>query len=757
MKFVPIKNMTPLWRLFWLLSAVTLLLSLILARYFYNDVLEGKFRDLDQFNTLVKEGWVESRLFAQESVLKILSERLIEMDGIAHPARSMNLLDSLVKNSSNVIGIGVFDSMGNLIVSTHHSTQQFPNLRQNNATAETFLKALDRDHMVLGHTYYNAFFDKWILPLRLAFRTPTGEQYVVVSWYDAESGNALFHHDNIPDDITAAVISSDFVMLDYKVEYPRDTIFFQAPLPEAVVEQFNLRKLKGNERILQPYIDRDNHLRYISVTYIPKYEVYISLTRAHSEAIKGFYPIAVKIVVGALFFWSVLYLFFFYVAKKDKQAKATLEYQAKHDSVTGLMNRFAISQEIGIYIGKAKPFCLAFIDLDNFKTINDLYGHRTGDQVLIQVAKRLSTLLEKDIHCARFSGDEFALMIPYAPEKAARIYQHVLELIKLPIDLEYSALRISASMGVTVFPADSESSEELLRYADIALNHAKKQKDRFTFFDQEFHKKVERRSIIQELFKTALENDEFYVEYQPQIEAHTKSMVGVEALARWQSKELGEISPFEFIPIAEESGFIIPLGMYILEKACTATQAMWQRSNHHFKLSVNVSVRQLVEENFITNVSLLINKLKFPHEKLVLEITESIMIEESDKIIQKLQLLRDQDIGVSLDDFGTGYSSLSMISKLPISELKVDQSFIRDLLVDENHAHLSEIIIEIGRYLNLDVVAEGVEQQEHVDLLLTYGCNILQGYYFSKPLSIENLEKFIAESNVDNRKGTHHV
>jgi diguanylate cyclase len=745
MKFFSVKNISPLWRLFWLLSALTMLLSLILARSFYNDVLESKFRDLDQFNTLVKEGWVESRLFAQESVLKILSDRLIEMDGIAHPDRSMNLLDSLVKNSANVIGIGLFDSSGNLIVSTHHSKEKFPNLLQNDATAQTFLKSLDRDHMVLGHTYYNPFFDKWILPLRFAFRTATGKQYVVVSWYDAESGNALFHHDNIPHDITAAVISSDFVMLDYKVEYPRDTIFFQVPLPEAVVEQFNLRKLKGSERILQPYIDRDDHLRYISVTYIPKYQVYISLTRAHSEAIRGFYPVAVKIVLGAFFFWGVLYLFFFYVAKKEKQAQSTLEYQAKHDSVTGLMNRFAISQEIGICINRKKPFCLAFIDLDNFKTINDLYGHRTGDKVLIQVAKRLTTVLDKDIHCARFSGDEFALVIPYDAEKAARVYRHVLELIKLPFDLEYSSLRTSASMGVTVYPADSESSEELMRYADIALNQAKKQKDRFIFFDQEFHQKIERRSIIQELFKEALENDEFYVAYQPQIDAKTNTMVGVEALARWKSKELDEILPVEFIPIAEETGFIIPLGMYILEKACKATQAIWEGSSQDYKLSVNVSVRQLVEENFITKVSQLLNKLKFPKDKLVLEVTESIMIEESDKIIQKLQLLRDQSIGVSLDDFGTGFSSLSMISELPISELKVDQSFIRDLLVDENHAHLSEMIIEIGRYLKVDVVAEGVEEQAHVDLLTKYGCNILQGYYFSKPLTLEDLEEYIAK------------
>ncbi len=743
MKFVEIKNITPLWRLFWLLSFMTLVLSLALARYFYNDVLENKFRDLDQFNTLVKEGWVESRLFAQESVLKILSDRLVEIDGITHPERSMNLLDSLVKNTPNVIGIGLFDSSGKLVVSTHHGNEKFPNLIQNEATSATFLKTLNRDQMVLGHTYYNPFFDKWILPLRLAFRTPTGQQYVVVSWYDAESGNALFHHDNIPGDITSAVISSDFVMLDYKVEYPRDTVYFKAPLPEAVVEQFNLRKLKGNQRILQPYVDRDGNLRYISVTYIPRYEVYISLTRAHREAIRGFYPIAGKIALGTLLFWTVLYLFFFYVAKKEKQAQRVLEYQAKHDSVTGLMNRFAISQEIGIYIGKSKPFCLAFIDLDNFKTINDLYGHRTGDRVLVQIAKRLVSVLDKDIHCARFSGDEFALMIPYQPEKAARVYQHVLELIKLPIDLEYSALRISASMGVTVYPTDSENSEELLRYADIALNHAKKQKDRFTFFDQEFHQKVERRSTIQEMFKTALENEEFYLVYQPQIDAQTNAVTGVEALARWHSPQLGEIFPDEFIPIAEESGFIIPLGMYILQRACEETQAFWERCHSSFKLSVNVSVRQLVEERFISDISLLINKLKFPHAQLVLEVTESIMIEESDKIILKLQLLRDQGIGISLDDFGTGYSSLSMVSNLPISELKVDQSFIRDLLVDENHAHLSKIIIDIGRYLKVDIVAEGVEEQAHVDLLTQYGCHILQGYYFSKPLSLNDLENYI--------------
>ncbi len=748
MNLLAVKKIAPLWRLFWLLSIVTIALSLALASYFYHNVLENKFRDLDQLNTLVKDGWVESRLFAQESVLKILSERLIEIDGITHPDRSTNLLDSLVKNSANVIGVGLFDSRGNLIVSTRHSRVPFPNLLSNQATSATFLEALDSEHMVLGHVYYNPYFDKWILPLRYAFRTPQGESYVVTSWYDAESGNALFNHDNIPKDIACAVISSDFVMLDYKVVYPRDTVFYQAPLPESVIEQFNLRKLQGSERILQSYIDRSGLLRYISVTYIPKYRIYISLTRSHSEAIRGFKPIAIKIALGTLFFWGVLYLFFAYVSKKEREAQLALEHQAKHDSVTGLMNRFAISHEIGLCISEAKPFCLAFIDLDNFKTINDLYGHRTGDLILVQVAKRLMSVMDKDMYCARFSGDEFALLIPYSRERAARIYQHILELIKLPFDMEYSALHVSASMGVSVFPLDSQSPEELLRYADIALNQAKKQKDHCTFFEQDFHKKVERRSIIQESFNTALSNNEFYLAYQPQIDAKSNTIVGVEALARWTSPDLGEIQPMEFIPIAEESGFIIPLGTSILEQACKTTQAIWKTTGHDFKLSVNVSVRQLVEENFITLVSQIINRLKFPHQKLVLEVTESIMIDESDKIIQKLQLLRDQGIGVSLDDFGTGFSSLSMISRMPISELKVDQSFIRDLLLDDNHAHLSEIIIEIGRFMKIDVVAEGVAQQAHVDLLAQFGCHILQGYHFSKPLREKDLEAYIRSNHV---------
>lgn len=728
-----------------MLSIITIALSLTLARYFYNDVLDSKFRDLDQFNTLVKEGWVESRLFAQESVLKVLSERLVEMDALAQPDRSPHLLDSLVKNSANIIGIGLFDADGNLIVSTHQSNDSFPNLTKNEATARTFLDTLNADHMVLGHTYYNPFFDKWILPLRFAFRSHEGKQYVVASWFDAESGNALFNHDNIPDDIASAVISSDYHMLDYKVAYPRDTVFFQVPLPEAVVDQFNLRKLKGEQRILKTYIDRGGLIRYISVTYIPKFKIYISLSRAHSNAIKGFTPIAQKIAVGTFLFWVVLYLFFYFVSRKEQKARAILEYQASHDSVTGLMNRFAISRQIGIYITNEKPFCLAFVDLDNFKMVNDLYGHRTGDQVLIQVAKRLLTVMDEGIHCARFSGDEFALIIPYEPEKATRVYRHVLELIKLPFDLEYNALRISASMGVTVFPVDSEDSEELLRYADIALNQAKKQKDRFIFFDQAFHKKIERRSIIEGLFNSALEQQEFYIAYQPQLDVNTNSVIGVEALARWTNPELGEIGPVEFVPIAEESGFIIPLGMHILENACQKTQWLWKQTGQEFKLSVNVSVRQLVEETFVSNISQIVNKLKFPHEKLVLEVTESIMIDESDKIIHKLQMLRDQGIGISLDDFGTGFSSLSMVNKLPISELKIDQSFVHNLLVDEDSVHLSEIIIQIGQHLNVDIVAEGVEQQEHVELLKEHGCHFLQGFYFSEPLSIGRLKNYLTE------------
>ncbi len=738
-------NISPIWRLFWLLSIVTLVLSLVLARYFYNDLLDSKFRDLDQLNTLVKDGWVESRLFAQESVLRVVSERLIETETISNPDLALNLLKSQVNNSRNVIGMGLFDSEGNLITATHRSKEPFPNLMQHKETSSTFLETLNRDHLILGHTYYNPFFDKWTLPLRLAFRTPRGKQYVIASWYDAESGNALFNHDNIPRDIASAVISNDFHMLDYKIAYPRNTIFYQTALPDAVVDQFNLRKLRGEQRILKTYTDRNGYTRYISVTYIPKYEIFISLTRSHKEAIKGFTSIVYKIALGTLLSWLTLYLFFLYVSRKEQKANAILEYQATHDSVTGLLNRFAISQQIGIYITHNKPFCLAFVDLDNFKTVNDLYGHKTGDQLLKQVANRLSTLIEENLHCGRFSGDEFALIIPSEPDKAARIYQHVLELIKLPFDLEYNSLRISASMGITVFPVDTEDSEELMRYADIALNQAKKHKDRFTFFEQGFHKKIERQSTIQELFNTALDNGEFYIEYQPQINAKSNAVIGVEALARWQNSELGELCPIEFIPIAEESGFIIPLGMHILEEACITTQKLWKSTHQKFKLSLNVSVRQLVEDNFIENLSRIITRLDFPHEMLILEVTESIMIDDSDNIIDKLQILRDQNIGISLDDFGTGFSSLSMVNKLPISELKIDQSFVHDLLDDRDSAHLSEIIIQIGQHLKLDIIAEGVERKEQVDLLRNFGCDILQGYYFCEPLGVEDLKTYLSE------------
>lgn len=738
-----LRNLSPLWKLFWVLVFLSIVSALILARNFYNEVLENKFQNLIHLNTLVKEGWVESELFSNESVMRILSERLLELDALQDPNRDKKLLNSALKNSPNLIGIGLSKPDGQLIFVSGQSGDNLLNILDENAVVATFNKALQSDHMVLGQTYYSKLFNKWILPLRYAVKDADGVQMVLILWYAPEEGGALFKHDNIPNDVVVSIINEDFFIIDYKVNYPRNFAFYQVPLPAEVVEQFDLKTIKEKEVTQKSYIDRLGLKRYIAVSYIPKYNLYVSLTRGHAMAIKGFKPIAVYITIGTFFFIVVLFLFFYFVSKKEKDEKKRLEYRANHDDMTGLLNYFALMDKLVKFFHNKEEFCLALIDLDNFNRVNDLYGHEMGDQIIKIVSERLTKLLKNDMYLARFSGDEFVLITLMSPGKSAALYKDILEVIRQPFDFEYNSIKISASIGAAVYPDNAATSKELMSYADIAQHQAKIHKDGFEFFDFSSYQKIQRKLTIEELFDTALKKREFYLNYQPQVDTVTRKIVGSEALVRWNNKEVGTVYPDEFIPIAEETGFIIPLGLFILEQACKDTLEVWEKCGKKFRLSVNVSVRQLIEDDFIKNINHVIEKVNFPCNMLVIEVTESIMIEDNEIIIEKLHQLRNHGISISLDDFGTGFSSLSMISKLPISELKIDQSFVKDILDSNNNAVLTEIIVDIGKHLKIKTVAEGVEAKEHAKIMEKFGCNILQGYHFLRPSSKEKLLKFI--------------
>lgn len=427
-----------------------------------------------------------------------------------------------------------------------------------------------------------------------------------------------------------------------------------------------------------------------------------------------------------------------------------LEYIAKHDALTTLPNRIYLEEYISNHFDNAsgtpyEPIAIVFIDLDNFKFINNTYGHHFGDQVLRIVSNRLAEVNIGQF-TARIGGDEFILVIKNLESERLlleNVFNRIKHAFSLPLIIDQEFITVSASIGYSLYPEDGSTSEELIMQADLSMFNAKKSgKSKYMHYDKAMSNTLENDHLLISHIKNAYENKDFTLHYQPQIDATTGEIVGFEALLRWYSKEFGYIPPDKIIPLAESTGLIIPIGLCIIEQSIQFALEMKKTLSTHFKVSINISVVQLLENNFEDELFERLNRYHLAPQYIQLEITESVLIETSGTMILKLNSIRDRGISISLDDFGTGFSSLTYLQKLPINEIKIDKSFIDEMLTDSKPAKLVDTILYLAKELNLNVIAEGVETKEQQDYLLNHGCSVMQGYYNSKPLPIEEVVLF---------------
>lgn len=428
------------------------------------------------------------------------------------------------------------------------------------------------------------------------------------------------------------------------------------------------------------------------------------------------------------------------------EAKDKMEFMAMHDKLTGLPNRLSLNKKIEAGIKHAKRhrklLALVFVDLDNFKTINDQYGHTIGDKVLVNIANRFSHLLEQHDFVARFGGDEFMFCFPDADnmQSAAKRVEAVMSTFSEAFIIDGKVFTSSCSIGVSTYPKDSETPEGLVRKADIVLFQSKKnQKGSVTYFNADIDAKVQLRFKQEELLRCALRLNELSVVYQPQVNVKTGRLMGVEALLRWSNDTLGNVPPNEFIPIAEEIGAINKMGSFVLRQACDDLNKFTVETGDAINLSVNVSPKQLLQKDFIHELHHTVALSGIATHRLTLEITENVLLDDLDIVAPVLNQLKESGFGLSLDDFGTGYSSMSYLKHLPVSEIKVDKSFVDNLLESNESDTLVKAIIAIGNSCDLHVVAEGVETKSQFEKLLSYGCYCHQGYYFSKPSTMETI------------------
>jgi diguanylate cyclase (GGDEF)-like protein/PAS domain S-box-containing protein len=441
---------------------------------------------------------------------------------------------------------------------------------------------------------------------------------------------------------------------------------------------------------------------------------------------------------------------------QHKEAEAHIHQLAYYDALTALPNRFLFNDRIEQAISHARreghPIALMFLDLDRFKNINDSLGHRIGDSVLIETARRLKKIKRGEDTVSRLGGDEFTLLLPGTDsDGAAHVAKNIIRTISEPYHISQHELLITPSIGICIYPNDGDSAEILIQNADSAMYRAKKDgRSVFRFFTQEMYQRANLVLKLENALHNALQRREFFLHYQPQIDMLTGNIVGCEALLRWKHAEYGMVPPADFIPIAEDTGQILSIGGWVLQTAIRQVK-MWQRSGLPLlPVSVNLSAVQFRQANLIERISQMLQVNELPPEFLELELTESITMENPAIAINIMNQLNRCGIRLSIDDFGTGYSSLSYLKRLNIHRLKIDQSFIRDITVDTEDEEIVRTIITLAKSLKLQTVAEGVETNEQMDLLKAEGCNVVQGYYFSKPLPPDEFAELLyAEQSMD--------
>ncbi len=429
-----------------------------------------------------------------------------------------------------------------------------------------------------------------------------------------------------------------------------------------------------------------------------------------------------------------------------RNARQRLDYLAHFDTLTGLPNRELATDRIHQALAQAHRHggrvALLFVDLDNFKNVNDAYGHDVGDRLLREVATRFSACVREGDTVARLSGDEFLVMLPDVEEArdAAIVAQKILDALRIPCSLEDHEVFSSASIGISLFPSDADNVQDLLRAADTAMYHAKsRQRNAFQFFTCHMTAAAQRYAELECALRRALAEGACSLHYQPQVEVASGRIVGVEALLRWQDRGLGKVLPAEFIPVAEETGLIVPIGAWVVATACRQGKAWLDAGHDRIRIAVNISARQFHDKGFAAMLDDALADSGLPPELLELEITESLMMYDMETVKAVLDKVAAQGVSISVDDFGTGYSSLGYLKRFPIRRLKIDCSFVQDLAHDTDDAAIARAIVSMAHSLRLEVIAEGVETQEQLAFLKRYRCDGIQGYLFSRPLPAEEM------------------
>lgn len=433
-----------------------------------------------------------------------------------------------------------------------------------------------------------------------------------------------------------------------------------------------------------------------------------------------------------------------------KNFEESLRHQATHDRLTGLPNRWLFQLQLKQALLRIErnrlQVAVLFLDLDNFKTVNDTFGHQAGDTLLIQAGQRIQSTLRKSDVLARMGGDEFAVLLPdiESPDQAVSVASKILKYLEEPFELSDQRVYAGGSIGIAYYPTDAQDGETLLRYADMAMYQAKQSgRGNYVCYSAELNRRAHEDMQMYTRLKAAISDRSLSLHFQPQVRMHDAGVIGAEVLLRWNDGQLGQVPPGRFIPLAEKTGLIQPLSDWVLEAACEHLAA-WQRRGMPIRLAVNISAYQFMHGQLADKVRELLVRTGVQAHWLELEITESVAMSQPQMAKERIQALAALGCSISLDDFGTGYSSLAYLKDLPIDKIKIDQSFVQDINEDPGDDFIVQTVIAMAHNLGLSVIAEGVETQAQSERLALYGCQTCQGYYYYRPMPLQEFEQLLS-------------
>ncbi|MBL0708869.1 MAG: EAL domain-containing protein [Sulfurimonas sp.] len=742
----------------------SLILVSILVGLNYSNIKSRHHKELKHYSRVVSRT-IHNNLLQEDMLLTMIGKQLLTSDRYKNKQNIQDYFDKFLKQKTNYLAIGLVDINGSFIsVSSNINAPKGYSFLKNKKTEHSFRETLKSHKMIAGRTYMFKNVDEWIIPLRKSIFDEDGNFIAVMAVALNNSKSSEIIHDlGISNDKVILVVKDyDHEKKMYRQyvskikEIPMNKLY-DIPMEETTIKALrkelkinhglSLDELRESEETL--CVDMKTILNInltAGLTYNKDYNMWIIVKENHIDIMSDFFHNLYIYIALFIVGFTIVYILFRKLDMSDKQKQNELIYQAQHDILTKLPNRNYMYANIENWKkSHSNNYYVLYLDLDNFKNINDKFGHSVGDKILVKVAHRLSAYFKRNEMLIRQGGDEFIVLRESVGDgKIEKSIQDLISFISKVYHIDAKEFRIGVSVGVARYPIDAKESEELLSIADTAMYEAKKRKNSYCFFSETMrYENIIKTDIEQEL-RSAIEKDELWMVYQPQIK-EDGSLYGVEALVRWENKKLGFIGPDKFISVAEETGIIRELGVFIIETALREITSVKEELKINFSLSINISAVQLMEADFLTTFLAHIEKANFDKESLTLEITESVSIGKLDDILKILYALQEHNIKISLDDFGTGYSSLSILRELPVDELKIDKSFIDKILHDKSEKALVQSIINIGKNFNMTTLAEGVESGRQVKELRELNCDIFQGYYYSKPLTKEHLLEYLKQ------------